>query len=373
MTTFLSLGFRPLFLLAGLSAPTLVVAWVASLLLGGPLDLRWHGHELVFGFMGAVIGGFFLTATPRWTDTRPVTGAALAGVVALWLAARAVLVAPIPPEVQVAVALGYPLALTAITTWAIAKARSTRNALFPILLAVWTAADAAVLLNLSADALRIAVYALLGIIAVFGGRITPLFTRNALRGVAELRPRDRRDDLAIASVLVLLPAQALTPLEPALPALFALAALATAVRMLGWATWATRREPLLWVLQLGHASLSVGLALEAFAHLQPTVLAPRVSLHAITVGVLGAFALGMMTRVLRGHTARPLKAGPVLAVAYALIPLAAAVRVLGPALNPSWAPLSWLVSGVLWAGAFAVFVAWDGLKLLRPRIDGKPG
>ena len=29
--------------------------------------LAWHPHELLFGYAGAVIAGFLLTAVPNWT------------------------------------------------------------------------------------------------------------------------------------------------------------------------------------------------------------------------------------------------------------------------------------------------------------------
>ena len=46
--------------------------WICSLTgeitLPTALDpLAWHRHEMLFGFVGAVIGGFLLTAVPNWT------------------------------------------------------------------------------------------------------------------------------------------------------------------------------------------------------------------------------------------------------------------------------------------------------------------
>ena len=37
----------------------------------------WHVHEMVFGFLPAVITGFLLTAVPNWTDRPPIQGRAL--------------------------------------------------------------------------------------------------------------------------------------------------------------------------------------------------------------------------------------------------------------------------------------------------------
>ncbi|HWT08566.1 MAG TPA: NnrS family protein, partial [Roseomonas sp.] len=54
--TFLAQGFRPFFLLAGLWALLGVSLWVAALagmpVPDGPLPLvRWHGHEMLTGFV----------------------------------------------------------------------------------------------------------------------------------------------------------------------------------------------------------------------------------------------------------------------------------------------------------------------------------
>jgi len=63
----IALGFRPFFLLAWAAAGALVPAWLLILagVLPAPAGLpgaRWHGHELAFGFGGAVLCGFLLTS-----------------------------------------------------------------------------------------------------------------------------------------------------------------------------------------------------------------------------------------------------------------------------------------------------------------------
>ena len=68
-------GFRPFFLAAGLYAVIAVAAW-AGILAAGPAPFGavpphlWHGHEMLFGFVGAAIAGFLLTAVPSWTGSR---------------------------------------------------------------------------------------------------------------------------------------------------------------------------------------------------------------------------------------------------------------------------------------------------------------
>ena len=58
-------GFRPFFLLAGLYAFIAVLAWLTALLTGAWPDAAlpsplWHGHEMLYGFVGSAIAGFLL-------------------------------------------------------------------------------------------------------------------------------------------------------------------------------------------------------------------------------------------------------------------------------------------------------------------------
>ena len=66
---FLSYGFRPFFLFAGLYAVIAMAAWMAWFGLGyAPSTdfppLLWHVHEMLFGYATAVLAGFLLTAAP---------------------------------------------------------------------------------------------------------------------------------------------------------------------------------------------------------------------------------------------------------------------------------------------------------------------
>lgn len=87
-------GFRPFFLLGTLYAILLMAVWGGFLLYGRPLPafprgpVVWHGQEMIFGFVGAALAGFILTAAPGFTGTRPLQGRLLGGLVILWIGAR---------------------------------------------------------------------------------------------------------------------------------------------------------------------------------------------------------------------------------------------------------------------------------------------
>lgn len=97
-------GFRPNFLAAGIAAALLVPLWAASASFGVPLEPRWpgslwHGHEMLFGFVAAAIGGFLLTSVPSWTGERGFGGAPLVALAVLWLLGR---LAPFAPRATLA-------------------------------------------------------------------------------------------------------------------------------------------------------------------------------------------------------------------------------------------------------------------------------
>ena len=89
----LSYGFRPFFLLGAIYAGLAVLAWLP--IFHGDLELRtvfgaidWHVHEMLYGYLPAVVTGFLLTAIPNWTGRLPIQGRPLLVLVLLWLAGR---------------------------------------------------------------------------------------------------------------------------------------------------------------------------------------------------------------------------------------------------------------------------------------------
>ena len=91
--TWLSAGYRPFFLLAGLWAIAVLPLSVAAIhgvasLPSGLDTVRWHFHELMFGYITATVAGFLLTAIPNWTGRLPLQGLPLLGLVGLWCAGR---------------------------------------------------------------------------------------------------------------------------------------------------------------------------------------------------------------------------------------------------------------------------------------------
>lgn len=376
-----ALGFRPLYLAAGLFAALSVGAWVAQFSTGwftGTAALQdplWHAHEMIFGFAFAVIVGFLYTAVRNWTGQPTPTGAALAANVALWLAARFLLFTPWP---LAAAAADAAFALAA--AWGIGvplyRSANRRNAFFVALLIAFGAANVAFHLAMAGMLdlpvrrfIQLGLDLVLFVMVVMGGRVIPMFTANArqvrVRRLAWLEP------LALGSVLALLGAS-LAGLPPmVIAACAALAAAAHTVRISFWRPWATLGHPLLWILHASYAWIVAHLALRALAALD--LADGSAATHALTVGAIGGLILGMMVRTARGHTGRPLQASAMEIAAFASIQLAAVVRVLVPVAAPAFTLPSITISGALWTLGFGAFVIKFWPILTRARADGRPG
>jgi uncharacterized protein involved in response to NO len=186
-----------------------------------------------------------------------------------------------------------------------------------------------------------------------------------------VRRLDWLEPIALGSILALLAANLAGLPAPVVAACAAVAAAAHAARMSLWRSWATIGHPILWILHAAYAWIVVHLALRALAALD--LVAASAATHALTVGAVGGLIIGMMTRTARGHTGRPLQASALEAAAYALVQLAALVRVFLPVAAPALMIAAVAVSGALWSLAFALYVVKFWPILTRARADGRPG
>jgi len=138
-------GFRPFFLAAALAAVALVPWWAGSLTLGVPLPQAWpaslwHAHEMLFGFIGAALAGFLLTAVPSWTGRRGFAGWPLAILAGIWLLGRLFVATGShwPLALYAAVDLAFLPALAALLVPPLIRSRNRNTRLLLVLAALWT-------------------------------------------------------------------------------------------------------------------------------------------------------------------------------------------------------------------------------------------
>jgi uncharacterized protein involved in response to NO len=378
----LTYGFRPFFFGAGVWAALAMVLWVP--MLSGDLTLpaafdpvSWHAHEFLFGYLGAVIAGFLLTAVPNWTGRLPIVGWPLGGLFALWLIGRAaVAVSLYLPPLGVALAeLALPLALAAVIGREIVVGKNWRNLIVLAMLGVLTVGNGVFHWEAARGGyaaggygLRIGLGAVIMMIAVIGGRIVPSFTRNWLAKRAPGRlpvPPMQRFDKAALMVLVLgLLAWIALPDHPATAILLLLAGGLHLVRLVRWAGDRTLAEPLVAVLHLGYFFLPLGAVAIAAEILMPGSLGMAAAQHLWMGGAAGLMTLAVMTRATLGHTGQTLTAGPGTVGIFAALVGAVLAR-LGAGIWPDQAHLLHMVAGAGWIAAFGGFAVIYGPLLLR--------
>ncbi|UAW99360.1 NnrS family protein [Halopseudomonas nanhaiensis] len=378
------LGFRPFFIAGALLATLAIPIWIAALTgaiawqpAGGWLG--WHRHEMLFGFAGAIIAGFLLTAVQNWTGVPGPRGKPLMALAGLWLAARVAWLGSAPMWLLLPLELAFLPALAFFIGRSLISVRQSRN--YPVLgvLVLLAVADLLVMLGLTLgdDSLarqgnQGALWLIAALIGIVGGRVIPFFTRNGLSLAAAAEPLPWLDNLllggSILIALTMFAGPALSP-TPWLASIFIVLGVGHLCRLARWYNPGIWKVPLLWSLHLAYGWLAIACLAMACWHLGWHMTFSQAT-HLLALGGMSGIILAMIARVSLGHTGRPLQAPAVMTVAFVLINLAVPVRIWLPAVSVPGA--LWLAAAA-WTVAFGLFV-WHYVPILsRPRPDGGPG
>nr|WP_294501078.1 NnrS family protein [uncultured Rhodopila sp.] len=380
-TSILSYGFRAFFLAGAIQAALAITLWL--LMFFGDLQIPtgfspvdWHVHEMLYGYLPAIIAGFLLTAIPNWTGRPPLRGLPLAMLVLVWLAGRVAvfLSQPLGPLLAGGVDCLFLVLVAAAAAREVILSRNWKN-LPPVgLLTMFVVGN--VIFHVEDDRFgvsefgkRIGIATAILLVALIGGRVIPTFTRNWLLRENPGRlpaPFGRLDAGVLAVSAVTLALWIVLPDLPVTAWLLLLAGAGQAVRLTRWAGDRTLRSPLTLVLHVAYAFVPIGFVLLAAAVLFPADVAVSAGIHAWTVGAIGVMTLAMMTRVSLGHTGRALAAGFPTCAIYVCVAAAAVVRI-GAAAAPEWSTVLLLIAGGAWVIAFVLFVVEYGPLLVRPR------
>ncbi len=375
----LSAGFRPFYLAAAAWSAVMVPLWIwiySGAGLGAlHIDVSWHAHEMLFGYLGGIIAGFLLTAVPNWTGRLPVTGGPLALLFGLWAIGRLAMLCPMRDGMIGIVLDSAFLCVFAGVVWReILTGKNWRNLPVVVMVTLLAVANIAFHLGETQVTIRLALGIVLTLIALIGGRIIPSFTTNWLKkaGMAFMPTSFNSIDLTIilataASLLT----WAFVPVSIWTGSGLMAAGVLNGWRLSRWRGTATLKEPLLWILHIGYAWLALGLVLLGTASLGQAVSPPatipmQAGLHALTAGAIGVMSLAVMTRSSLGHTGRPLTAGWGTVIIYSLANAAAIVRITAALYPPFYLP-GLILSAGLWMAAFGCFVVVYGPKLVTPR------
>lgn len=369
-------GFRPFYLAGCLYGLLAIGLWAAGHFGGGAVTAfgrpLWHAHEMIFGFVAALCGGFILTALPSWAGTATIRGRPLMLLVGVWgLGRAAMLAAPvIPPLAAALLDLAFAPLLLAVAgsqVWRVSN--RLYRLLIPILI-LSTLGNLAYHLGvlrgdpgLAHDGIRAAYYALMLLFSFVGGLLTPIFTESRLREAEPAAAIGFRRPLEVLAPagLLLTAAMELAGLGGTAVALAALAtALVHALRMAAWRSTAILGSPLLAAMHAGYACLIVSLVLQAVE--QGASIPASASVHAFTLGAMGLTKISLMTRVALKHTGRQLQLPAAAITAFVAMGLAALLRTIAV----DGALLA--MAAVSWAVAIALYLALYGRFLLAPSL-----
>ncbi|MEO5378655.1 MAG: NnrS family protein [Magnetococcus sp. DMHC-6] len=346
----LAYGFRPFFFLASLWAVLAMFLWM--LILQGVWQPEyslppswWHSHEMLFGYIAAAAAGFLLTASPNWTKVPPLSGAPLGLMVLFWFAGRLAIgfSAFIPPWLVALLDLSFLIHLIWVSAPPLWHTGNPGHKVFPLLLGMMLIGNGlfhSEILGLSQHTAQqgivLGIDAIIAFLIMVGGHIMPMFTRLSLQSsqrttLAQKPPLRVQapvwiERTAMFSMFPVLILDLIAPHSLAFGWLILLVGLLQGIRLLFWQGHRILHDPLVWVLHVGYAWLIFGLILRAAAMLFQ-ILPFTTALHALTIGAMGLFTSGIMTRISLLHTGRLAIASPLSTLQFILIFLATIIRI----------------------------------------------
>ena len=376
------IAFRPFFLCGSVFSLCAILIWAG--LFSGNLTINvfggglwWHTHEMLFGFVCAIIMGFLLTAVQNWTSQKSISHTPLFALVLLWLSARLALLSPsgLPTWLISFLDISFIPIATFFFIRPIIKVKLWRNLIFLPLLTALTIVNIAMHysvytgnVSIIFPASKIAVLLVAMIMTIMGGRVIPMFTANGT-GTKKVNELKWLEKSAISSLLLVIIFNAgLIELPNTINALlFFITAIFHFIRVIRWRFWVTLRTHLVWSLHLSYAFIPTGLGLLGVSQLSDAISTSQ-AIHTITVGAIGLMILSMISRVSLGHTGRKIQTGKLMACAFLILFCAALIRILGQLFTDDYIFII-LCSAVLWALAYCIFVVVYTPILIRKRID----
>jgi uncharacterized protein involved in response to NO len=371
-------GFRPFFLLGAIQAALSILVWLP--LFYGELKLAsafaprdWHVHEMLYGYLPAIVTGFLFTAIPNWTGRLPLQGTPLATLIAVWVAGRFAVTFSATTGWWIALLIdaSFLLLVAAAATREIAAGRNWKNlnvvALVLLLLAGNVTFHFEAHFRGSADiGIRIGIAVIVLLISLIGGRIIPSFTRNWLVRENPGRlpvPFGRFDIIVVALGALALGSWVVSPDSRVAGVALGIAGLMHLARLSRWAGHRTLRERLLTILHVGYFFIPLGFLLNAAAAFG--LVPPSAGVHAWMAGAAGIMTLAVMTRATLGHTGHALTASIGTQAIYAAIIVAAVARICA-VIHTAQSELLLHVAALAWVIAFLGFALAYGPLLVRP-------
>jgi uncharacterized protein involved in response to NO len=359
----LALPFRIFFLLTALAGVILPTFWI-SIYLGATqyhglllAPLHWHIHEMIFGFTGALISGFILTASANWSGRPAFRGTPLLVLALLWVVERLALYIPIPPVVALLLSLPFFGMLTVMLYLQLRFSPRQLKTFVPIISVLFLAKILFLVgsylnkIQLMLDAKDFALGMIKFLILLIAGRVVPFFTNSKMGAHLHISVPPFIQIAALVPVFLLaLPIPFLQQFYVH-TSLLSAAIILLIVRSYYWHPLKSAKEPMLLILNMGVLWMVIHFILDLVSGFNPAYAQFQAPLHAFAAGSVGVTALGMMTRVSLGHTGRKIEADYGVWIIFICVNLGAVSRVFLPYFISNY-PVALSIANFFWSFAF---------------------
>lgn len=370
-------GFRPFFFFAIISGLLLPAVWglyftgKISLTLTNPI--LWHAHEMLYGFLGAVLIGFLLTASKNWVNQRGIHGLPLIALSFLWIAERFTIlfISDLNTFFRHILLSLFIVGSSAyiIKTLLLGYKRDTYkdNYFFLIILILLILAKNLVI---SADYYNYGVELTVGLLRLAFVLMLHRTMVQFMKATESLiLYQNKVLDRFILLLTLFCAFQWLLPKDISSILLF-ITGLLLFIRWVLWRPDIGFRKFGNFTMYLGYLGLTLHFFLEGFK-LSEIWHHGTSSLHTFTFLCVGIIVPSMIVRISQGHTGRKPQFLFADKVSIILILLSSTIRILMPILSEINYPTLILISGILWTLAFFIL----GIRLIpflfMPRVDGK--
>ncbi|MGB0959635.1 MAG: NnrS family protein [Halocynthiibacter sp.] len=380
-------GYRAFFFFSAAYAVVTGGVW-AYWLWGGDLPFferailpQWHAHEMIFGFATAAMAGFFLTAVPNWVGGAAARPFYIAMVALIWALGRIAMwySGALPAGIVMVLDLMFLPLLGLNILLQLLKRPKPQNMVFLLFMTLIWVANLMVHLewvgitdDTLSRGLRGGLFGFCAMIGILGGRVTPAFTRNAMKraGVDEAQwPTSNPwiEKLSLVSSIGL-PIVVLVALPDLVIGAWAIGfACLQALRLRNWRGAWCLRHPILWALHMSIGMNVIGAALWGSALMG--VGSERAALHILGIGAAGGMILAIMSRASLGHSGRALIAPKPVSFGYWAIAGATLIRFVAENMSGGVYTAHMIAAVLLWMIGFGAFLWALWPALFCPRVD----
>lgn len=375
----LELGFRPFFLGGMIFAILSMAMWMAVYAFNYPLPLvplspfQWHSHEMIYGYAMSIIIGFLLTAIVNWTGVQTIQGKYLLGLFVLWLVPRLLFLFGSRHLLYAAISdiLYMLLSLIAVSI-PIIKSKSWKQLGVISKIILMTLGNLFFYLGsfgLLDNGIKYGIYGglylIIALILTIGSRVMPTFIMNGVPyEVKIVNPKW----IMILNLILFVGffCSELFGFKDVFTMLFSSGLFLISVyRLYLWHTPGIWRRPLLCSLYLAFVFICLGFLFSILSYFFG--ISRFIAIHAFAVGGIGLATMGMMGRVILGHTGRNILNPPrITSFALGFLLLGAIFRVFIPLILKDGYVFWIFLAQTFWILAFSLFTVTFSRMLISP-------